>query len=176
MKLHVLDKTDALGHDGSSQLKATSLLSGSRAAGPLHDAFNLGRRIDILKTGNQGAIPSYLAEEATTTHYLEVPFRNFYLALIDNASAEYTFLTSFFVPSMSLGTVSILWPRLQVVIDHNCESVRAFANATPSKPGRASAVSSAAPHVTTQCLGQLLRGILDLSSRPGGGGFGQRCR
>jgi hypothetical protein len=229
MKLHLLDKSDVLGHDETSRSKATSLLSGSRTAGPPHDAFNLGRRIDLLKTSNQTAMPSYLAEEATTTHYLEVPFRNFNLALIDNASAEYTFLTSFFSPAMSLSTISkhfnyifeptfalgqqltknlvadtydglalllcirlnqhfafelqrrkvpcvegyingtnmLFWPRLQVVIDHNCESVRALTNATASKPGRGSAASSAAPHVTTQRFGQLLHGVLALSTEAG---------
>lgn len=39
---------------------------------------------------------AYLAEDSTATHYLEVPFRNFNLALVDNASAEYAFLTEFF--------------------------------------------------------------------------------
>jgi vacuolar protein sorting-associated protein 52 len=229
MKLHILDKTDLLGHDENSRSKAASLLSGSRAVGPPHDAFNLGRRIDLLKTNNQTALPSYLAEEATTTHYLEVPFRNFNLALVDNASAEYTFLTGFFSPAMSLGKISkhfnyifeptfslgqqltkalvldtydglalllcirlnqhfafelqrrkvpcvdgyinatnmLLWPRLQVVMDHNCESVRALANATPSKPGKTSVISSAAPHITTQRFGQLLHGILALSAEAG---------
>jgi len=36
---------------------------GSKSAGPPHDAFNLGRRIDLLKTSNQTALPSFLAEE-----------------------------------------------------------------------------------------------------------------
>jgi len=229
MRLHVLDKTDLLGHDETSRSKSTSLLSVSRTAGPPHDAFNLGRRIDLLKTSNQTALPSYIAEEATTTHYLEVPFRNFNLALIDNASAEYTFLASFFSPALTLGKISkhfnyifeptfalgqhltktlvsdtydglalllcirlnqhfafelqrrkvpcvegyingtnmLLWPRLQVVIDHNCESVRALTNATPSKPGKGSGVASAAPHVTTQRFGQLLHGVLALSTEAG---------
>ncbi len=41
---------------------------------------------------------SYVAEEDKSTHYLEVPFRNFNLALVDNASSEYAFLTEFFSP------------------------------------------------------------------------------
>ena len=90
IKLHILDKNDALGHEDTTR-KAT-VLSSNRAPGPPHDAFNLGRRIDLLKTNNQTAISSYLAEEDQTTHYLEVPFRNFNLALIDNATAEYTFI------------------------------------------------------------------------------------
>ncbi|PSR83693.1 Sac2 family-domain-containing protein [Coniella lustricola] len=116
IKLHVVDRNDVLGHEDTSR-KAT-LLSGPTAAyksgsggggvaiAPPHDAFNLGRRIDLLKSPNQAAISSYLAEEDTGTHYLEVPFRNFNLALVDNATAEYTFLTSFFSPALSLGAIN----------------------------------------------------------------------
>jgi hypothetical protein len=45
------------------------------------------------------ALSAYLAEEDRSTHYLEVPFRSFNLALVDNASAEYSFLTEFFSPN-----------------------------------------------------------------------------
>lgn len=61
-----------------------------------HDALNIGRRMEVLKGPNHSAITSYLTEEDKTPHYLETPFRNFNLALIDNASAEYSFLTEFF--------------------------------------------------------------------------------
>lgn len=105
IKLHIIDKTDVLGHEDTSR-KATVLSSTSKGlGGPPHDAFNLGRRIDLLKTTHQAAISSYLAEEDQSTHYLEVPFRNFNLALVDNATAEYTFLASFFVPSLSMATI-----------------------------------------------------------------------
>lgn len=105
IKLHVIDKTDVLGYEDTSR-KATVLSSGSKGlGGPPHDAFNLGRRIDLLKTTNQAAISSYLAEDDQSTHYLEVPFRNFNIALVDNATAEYTFLASFFSPSISLAKV-----------------------------------------------------------------------
>ncbi|ESZ98668.1 hypothetical protein SBOR_0906 [Sclerotinia borealis F-4128] len=104
IKLHVLDKHDVLGSDDGS--RKTTLLSGSKQTGPPHDAFNIGRRIDLLKTSNQTALPSFLAEEDKQTHYMESPFRNFNLALIDNASAEYSFLTSFFSPSLTYATIS----------------------------------------------------------------------
>ena len=42
------------------------------------------------------ALSSYLAEEDKSAHYLEVPFRNFNIALVDNATAEYSFLTEYF--------------------------------------------------------------------------------
>ena len=104
LKLHVMDKHDVLGQDDGS--RKTNILSGSKAGGPPHDAFNLGRRIDLLKTSNQTALASYLAEEDKSYHYLEFPFRNFNLALVDNASAEYSFLTSFFAPSLSFSAIS----------------------------------------------------------------------
>ncbi|KAH6631650.1 Sac2 family-domain-containing protein [Chaetomium tenue] len=104
LKLHILDKNDVLGHEDTS--RRTTVLSGSKIAGAPHDAFNLGRRIDVLKTTNQLAISSYLAEEDQSTHYLEVPFRHFNIALIDNATAEYTFLATFFSPSLSFAAIS----------------------------------------------------------------------
>ncbi|KAK4126344.1 Vps52-domain-containing protein [Parathielavia appendiculata] len=104
LKLHVLDKSDVLGHEDTS--RKTTVLSGSKITTAPHDAFNLGRRIEVLKTTNQLAISSYLAEEDRSSHYLEVPFRNFNLALIDNATAEYSFLAAFFSPSLSFATIS----------------------------------------------------------------------
>lgn len=230
IKLHVLDKNDTLGHDDATR-KAT-VLSSSRVSGPPHDAFNLGRRIDMLKTKNQSALTSYLAEEDQSTHYLETPFRSFNLALIDNATAEYTFLAAFFSPALPLsrisknfnyifeptfelgqtlsktligesfdvlgmlvcirvnqhlafelqrrrvpavegyvnGTNMLLWPRLQVVMDRHCESVRQLTNSLPAKSTRSAAEAakmSAAPHVVTQRFAQLLQGFLALSTDAG---------
>ncbi|KAM7190606.1 Vps52 / Sac2 family domain containing protein [Rhypophila sp. PSN 637] len=104
IKLHVLDKSDVLGHEDAS--RRATVLASSKLVGSPHDAFNLGRRIDILRTNNQAALSSYLAEEDQSTHYLEVPFRNFNLALIDNATAEYTFLAAFFSPALSFSVIS----------------------------------------------------------------------
>ncbi|KAK0718202.1 hypothetical protein B0T26DRAFT_752155 [Lasiosphaeria miniovina] len=229
IKLHILDKNDVLGHDDVS--RRATVLSGSKLAGAPHDAFNLGKRIDMLKTNNQVALSSYLAEEDQSMHYLEVPFRNFNLALIDNATAEYTFLAAFFTPALSFsaisrhfnyifeptfsmgqgltkqlvadtfdglglllcvrlnqhfvfelqrrripavdgytnGTAMVLWPRLQMVMDAHCESVKTLTAALPSRaPSATSAkAASAAPHVITQRFGQLLHGILALSTEFG---------
>ncbi|KJZ78091.1 hypothetical protein HIM_02728 [Hirsutella minnesotensis 3608] len=230
VKLHVLDKNDTLGHEDVTRM--TAMLSGARVAGPPHDAFNLGRRIDLLKMKNRSALSSYLAEEDRSTHYLEVPFRNFNLALMDNATAEYTFMTSFFGSALSLSQISknfnyvfeptfelgrnlsrtltgetfdalgilicirlnqqfafelqrrripavdgyvnatnmLLWPRLQVVMDRHCDSVRQLTNALPTKAARSTAEQSkltAAPHMVTQRFGQLLHGFLALSEEAG---------
>lgn len=229
IKLHVLDRTDVIGNEDAS--RKGSVLSSAKISGPPHDAFNLGRRIDLLRTRDQSALSSYLAEEDNSTHYIEVPFRNFNLALIDNATAEYTFLASFFSPALSYAAISrhftyvfeptfalgqsltkslvsdtydalglllsvrlnqhfqfemqrrkvpaaegylnatamLLWPRLQVVMDAHCESIRTLTSSLPTKtPSKAEqAKLSAAPHVATQRFGQLLHGVLALSAEAG---------
>ncbi|CCF33406.1 Vps52/Sac2 family protein [Colletotrichum higginsianum] len=228
LKLHIIDKNDVLGHEEPT--RRATVLSATKSTGPPHDAFNLGRRIDLLKTSNAAALSSYLAEEDQTTHYLEFPFRNFNLALIDNATAEYTFLAAYFSPPLSLQAVSrqfnyifeptfalgrtltrtltaesydalglllcirlnqhlafelqrrkvpavdgyinmttmLLWPRLQVVMDHHCESVRQLTNSLPTKPRAADQNKlSAAPHLVTQRFGQILQGVLALSTEAG---------
>ncbi|KAI8628268.1 Vps52-domain-containing protein [Xylariaceae sp. FL1651] len=229
IKLHVLERLDVLGNEDMS--RRGTALSSSKIAGPPHDAFNLGRRIDILRASNQPAISSYLAEDDQSTHYLEIPFRNFNLALIDNVTAEYTFLASFFSPALSYSTISrhftyifdptlqlgqtltknlvtdtydalgillsirlnqhfqfelqrrkipaadgyingtamLLWPRLQFVMNAHCESVRVLTTGLPARPPPKSeqAKLSTAPHVITQRFGQLLHGILALSTDAG---------
>jgi len=88
LNVHHIDHTEAIAAD---PMRKTS-----KPGAPPHDAFSIGRRMDILRTTNDTALSSYLAEEDKGTHYLEVPFRAFNLALVDNASAEYSFLTEFF--------------------------------------------------------------------------------
>ncbi|KAF2639480.1 Sac2 family protein [Massarina eburnea CBS 473.64] len=100
LKLHVLDSYDVLGEDPNAK-RASALLGAKRGVPSAYDAFALGRRIDSLKTSTTSALPAHLAEEEKQTHHLEMPFRSFNLALIDNASFEYTFLTSYFSPSQN---------------------------------------------------------------------------
>ncbi|KAI1001459.1 hypothetical protein K3495_g6738 [Podosphaera aphanis] len=104
IKVHLVDKHNVLAQDDGTRKSTT--ISGSKSSGPPHDAFNLGRRIDLLKASNQTALTSYLAEEDRSTHYLEHPFRNFNIALVDNASAEYSFLMTFFAPAISFSTIT----------------------------------------------------------------------
>lgn len=230
MKLHIIDKSDSIGHEESSRI--ANVLSVSRSTAPPHDAFNLGRRMDILKANNKPAVPSHLAEEDQIVHYLETPFRNFNLALIDNAMAEYTFMASYFSPALPFSKINkyfnyildpafdlgrnlskslvsetydaiailicirlnqhsafelqrrkvpaadgyinatnmLLWPRFQVVMDKNAESVKLLASSIPTKPTKsASDVSklTTAPHMVTQRFGQLLHAILSLSAEGG---------
>ena len=88
LNVHIIDQTEVIAADGGVK-------RGVKGTAP-HDAFSLGRRKDILRGNNDIALPSFAAEDDKGTHYLEVPFRALNLALIDNACAEYSFLTEFF--------------------------------------------------------------------------------
>ncbi|KAM0712483.1 hypothetical protein Q7P37_011579 [Cladosporium fusiforme] len=88
LNIHNIDQTEALAADPAKKTV--------KPGAPPHDAFSIGRRMEVLRTTNDSALSSYLAEEDKGTHYLELPFRAFNLALVDNASAEYSFLTEFF--------------------------------------------------------------------------------
>ncbi|KAJ5328277.1 hypothetical protein N7452_008667 [Penicillium brevicompactum] len=230
--LQALDKV--LGGDPSTH-RTGNIIPGGRAGSVAHDPFSLGRRIDILRTGNLQALSSYLAEEDNTFHGIEVPFRNFNLALVDNVCSEYSFLTEFFsaktfhqisrnaveifqqvfslgqgltkklieqttdslgvlmcvrlnqhsafelqrrkVPvadSYVNGTNMQLWPRFQVIMDHHGESLKRVGSNTGRSAVSALSIAggddlkqSSAPHFLTQRFGQLLHGILVLSSDAG---------
>ncbi|KAL8827134.1 MAG: hypothetical protein Q9191_003363 [Dirinaria sp. TL-2023a] len=97
MPLFTIEKSEGLATDPSSASKSSQ---------PAHDTLSLGRRIDVLKRPDPSAITAYLASDTKATSYLEIPFYNFNLALISNASTEYTFLTSFFSPSHSYQRIS----------------------------------------------------------------------
>ncbi|KAI4191634.1 MAG: hypothetical protein LQ346_004696, partial [Caloplaca aetnensis] len=99
--IFVVDKNDAVGADPSTQRA-----SANKALQPQHDALAIGRRMDVLQRPSQSALPSHLAEDNKQTHYLETPFLHFNLALIDNATAEYSFLANFFSPAVSFQTIS----------------------------------------------------------------------
>jgi hypothetical protein len=82
------------------------LLGQSRNAPAAYDAFSLGRRRDALKSSATNALTAHIAEEEKSAHYIEVPFRSFNLALIDNACFEYTFLSTYFAPSQNFHAIS----------------------------------------------------------------------
>jgi vacuolar protein sorting-associated protein 52 len=100
LKLHTIEKADLLG-----TIDDPSLRRGPRLP-PTHDAFSIGRRLDILKNPSSAAISSYVAEEDKSTHHLEAVFRAFNLALVSNVAFEYTFLTHFFSPALSYSTIT----------------------------------------------------------------------
>lgn len=107
VKLHNIDKTEVLASAEDMAANRGSLRTGTVKSGaPPHDTFSLGRRNDVLKSPSSAALPSHIAEEDKATHYLEAPFRAFNMALVDNASFEYSFLTGFFTPSQSYHAIS----------------------------------------------------------------------
>lgn len=95
IKIHVIDRNEVLANEEA--VKRSGILGGSRVPVAPHDVFSLGRRMETLKSNSPYAISSHVAEEDKSTHYLEAPFRAYNLALLDNASAEYSFLTQFLV-------------------------------------------------------------------------------
>ncbi|KAF2101871.1 Sac2 family protein [Rhizodiscina lignyota] len=107
LKIHIIEKTEVLGSVEDASSSRGPLRSGAaRPGAPPHDTFSLGRRSDMLKSPSLAALPSSVAEEDKSAHYLETPFRAFNLALLDNASFEYTFLTGFFTPTQSYHAIS----------------------------------------------------------------------
>jgi vacuolar protein sorting-associated protein 52 len=100
LKLHAIEKYDLLG-----SIDDPSARRGPRAP-PTHDAFSIGRRADVLKNPSSAAISSFVAEEDKTTHHLESVFRTFNLAVVSNASFEYTFLTNFFSPALTYAKIT----------------------------------------------------------------------
>ncbi|KAK0628043.1 Vacuolar protein sorting-associated protein 52 A [Lasiodiplodia hormozganensis] len=98
VKLHVIDQHDAM---GSENQRRGAMLSSAKVPTTPHDAFSIGRRLDLLRGSHHNALTLHVLEEDKATHYLELPFHTFNIALIDNAAFEYTFLTSYFSPSQS---------------------------------------------------------------------------
>ncbi|KAI0575252.1 Vps52 / Sac2 family protein [Pyrenophora tritici-repentis] len=105
IKVHAMDRYDVLGEDPSARRGGT-LLGQSRNASASYDAFSLGRRRDALKSSSVNALPANVAEEEKSAHYIEVPFRSFNLALIDNACFEYTFISTYFAPTQNFHAIS----------------------------------------------------------------------
>ncbi|RPB28946.1 Vps52-domain-containing protein [Terfezia boudieri ATCC MYA-4762] len=95
LKVHIMEKYDTVGHE---DLTKRSTLIPSLKSTPIiaHDPFGLGRRIETLRNREHPPLKAASIEDDKAIHYLEVPFRHFNYALMENASAEYTFITEFF--------------------------------------------------------------------------------
>lgn len=90
-----IDKLSVSAPDPNNTFAADNATSKTVKGGG-QDLYSIGRRTDILRTSNNVGMPAYAAEEDKGTHHLEVPFRALNMVLVDNASAEYSFLTEFF--------------------------------------------------------------------------------
>lgn len=111
LKLFAIDQNHVLGVDPSTHTRG--VFGPSRASPAAHaDVFSVGRRLEVLKHSPSTALPSHLATEDKNTHHLETPFHAFNLALIDNAAAEYSFLTTFFSPTQSYHTISSTFTQI----------------------------------------------------------------
>jgi hypothetical protein len=129
MKLHVVDKSDLVGSQDDASTRR-----GARGAPAAHDALSIGRRMDVIRNHVPTALSSYVAEEDRSVHCLEVVFRSFNIALVDNASCEYTFLSNFFSPAQPYNTIrrtfeAIFSPTFKLGQDLSKSLVEASADA-----------------------------------------------
>lgn len=108
LRLHVVDKSDLLGED--PMLRSTT---GSSAKLPGHAPLSLARRSDTLRSLPLNALPASTAEESKVPTYVETPFLFFNLALLDNASWEYSFLTGFYPPNSPLSNPRAISQQFQ---------------------------------------------------------------
>ncbi|KAK7523338.1 Sac2 family protein [Phyllosticta citriasiana] len=111
MKVHVIDQHDAMGNEAGPK-RSGAMLGNSKMPAMPHETFSIGRRLDLLKTSTHNALTLHVLEEDKATHYLELPFHTFNLALIDNASFEYTFLTSYFSPAQSYRSINRIFSQI----------------------------------------------------------------
>ncbi|KAI9671680.1 MAG: hypothetical protein M1831_003208 [Alyxoria varia] len=102
LKLHTTERSEVIGEDPSSSAARSTAASKDTTKMPGHDPFNVGRRSEILQRPNGSALPASAAEDSKLPVQLETPFLSFNLALIDNASWEYTFLSSFLPQQFSV--------------------------------------------------------------------------
>ncbi|MCJ1313479.1 hypothetical protein MMC25_007157 [Agyrium rufum] len=103
MLLFHVDRSETVGADPAMR---NARQNTNRQHQGAHDALSIGRRAEILRSASYAALPSYLAEESKSYTYIETPFRHFNLALVDNVTFEYSFLTAFFSPTSSFHQLS----------------------------------------------------------------------
>lgn len=95
LNLHKIDKTVLLGSDDHSR---RGLLFYSRSGSTMKtvDSLNLGNRGNIISSDDPSVMLAQIAETNNMQHWMEIGFRSFNLALMDNITVEYQFLTEFF--------------------------------------------------------------------------------
>lgn len=89
MKIYPSDKTFLIG--------ATSSESYFRKQQqPIIKDYNIGKRYEIINAQDPTVILGHIAESNNVQFHMEIGFRSFNLALVDNGSVEYLFLIEFF--------------------------------------------------------------------------------
>lgn len=247
LRVYVPSRGDLLLGDVPSTVPTPAANTTAAKQNLSQDPFTLGRRLDILRQPADVALPASTAEDLRENVNIEIPFMHMNMALLDNVSVEYTFLTAFlsptlfgpnkisqqlttiFGPTLDIGytltklliketydglgillmirmtqhfaftlqrrrvptldsyvngTLMLLWPRFQQILDAHCESLKRLASTLPSRPSgvsggaanaafaslssaasiKMSSSQSTAPHKITQRFANLLRGILALSA------------
>ena len=92
LRVFTTDKLDVLGEDPN---RAGSAKPSSASPIPTPDPFNLARRNELLKRPASDALPASTAEDTKSPTHLETPFLHYNLALLDNVTSEYTFMSTF---------------------------------------------------------------------------------
>lgn len=95
LNLHKVDKSVLLGTDDSSR-KGIFSRNTNQPGTSLQEYLNLGSRLNVISSDDTSVIMSQVAEKTTGVFWMETGFRSLNIALLDNASVEYQFLSSFF--------------------------------------------------------------------------------
>lgn len=83
---------------GSSENDAARRLAASKKSNSMAmDFLNIGNRAQIVASDDPTILVSHMAENSTRTSWAEIGYRSLCIALIDNATAEYSFIADFFV-------------------------------------------------------------------------------
>ena len=122
LRVYTTDKTDVLGEEPAARVGVQTKITSSSPM-PTPDPFNLTRRIDILRNPTVTALPASTAEDTKIPAHLEIPFLHYNLALLDNATSEYTFLSTFLpsppagpfnAPKISRALTAIFTPAFEI--------------------------------------------------------------
>ncbi|KAK7203699.1 Sac2 family-domain-containing protein [Myxozyma melibiosi] len=93
LKIRSIDRSSLIGAEGSKKI-----LSSSRAqyTSSQRDPLTLGRRVNIIFSTDSSVMMENSAEQSQDVLWMEIGFRSFNLALMDNVCAEYLFIVDFF--------------------------------------------------------------------------------
>jgi vacuolar protein sorting-associated protein 52 len=95
LNLNKVDKTVLLGTDDSSR-KGLFSRTTTQPGVSMQEYLNLGPRVNIISSDDTSVIVSPVAEKSTALFWMETGFRSLNIALLDNASIEYHFMSTFF--------------------------------------------------------------------------------